>query len=135
MAHLNVEVVTPERRLVQVEANEVIAPGADGLFGVRPGHIAYLAVMQPGLLTVKEGGGTERRYFVAGGFVEVADDAVRVLADVAEPVESIDVAGAQKRVAAAETKLSELSPSLPAYALQADVLRTEQVRLSLAQRR
>ena len=44
---LKVEVVTPERRLVQVDADEVIAPGADGLFGVRPGHTAYLAVLRP----------------------------------------------------------------------------------------
>ena len=74
---LKVEVVTPERRLIQVDADEVIAPGADGLFGVRPGHTAYLAVLQPGMLTVKEGGGVEKRFFVAGGFCEVADDVVR----------------------------------------------------------
>lgn len=134
MARLNVEVVTPERRLVQVEADEVIAPGADGLFGVRPGHIAYLAVMQPGLLTVKEGA-HEQRYFVEGGFVEVADDAVRVLADVAETLESIDVGEAQKRLAAAEAKLLEISPSLPAYEQQADAVRTAKVRLELASKR
>jgi F-type H+-transporting ATPase subunit epsilon len=134
MARLNVEVVTPERRVVQVEADEVIAPGADGLFGVRPGHVAYLSVMQPGMLTVKEGA-KEQRFFVAGGFVEVADDAVRVLADVAEPLESIDVAAAQKRVAEAEAKLSELSPSVPAYEAQREALRTAQVRFELASKR
>ena len=132
---LKVEVVTPERRLIQVEADEVIAPGADGLFGVRPGHTAYLAVLQPGLLTVKEGGGVEKRFFVAGGFCEVADDVVRVLADVAEPLESIDLAGAQKAVTDAEAKLAELSPSLPAYETQREVVKKSQVRLALASKR
>ncbi len=132
---LKVEVVTPERRLVQVEAEEVIAPGFDGLFGVRPGHTAYLAVLQPGLLTVKEAGGIEKRFFVAGGFCEVADDVVRVLADVAEPLESIDLPGAQKAVTDAEGKLLEISPSLPAYQAQADVVKKAQVRLELASRR
>ena len=135
MSSLNVEIVTPERRVLQVEADEVIVPGADGLFGVRPRHIAYLAVMQPGLLTVKEGGGVEQRFYVAGGFTEVADDHVRVLADVAEPLDSIEVAGAQQRVSDAETKLADISPSLPAYQQQRDVLRAEQVRLALASKR
>jgi F-type H+-transporting ATPase subunit epsilon len=132
---LKVEVVTPERRLVQVDADEVIAPGADGLFGVRPGHTAYLAVLQPGLLTVKEGGGVEKRFFVAGGFCEVADDVVRVLADVAEPLESIDVAAAQKAVTEAEAKLLEISPSLPAYQAQREAVQKAQVRFELAAKR
>ena len=132
---LKVEVVTPERRLVQVDADEVIAPGADGLFGVRPGHTAYLAVLQPGLLTVKEGGGIEKRFFVAGGFCEVADDVVRVLADVAEPLEGIDLAAAQKAVGVAEAKLAEISASLPAYDAQREVLKQAQVRFELASKR
>ena len=70
MAKLKVEVVTPERRLVQMEADEVIAPGAEGLFGVRPGHAPFLSLLMPGPLTVKNGGKTEL-FFVAGGFVEV----------------------------------------------------------------
>ena len=132
---LKVEVVTPERRLVQVDAEEVIAPGADGLFGVRPGHTAYLAVLQPGLLTVKEGGGVEKRFFVAGGFCEVADDVVRVLADVAEPLESIDVAAAQKAVTEAEAKLADISPSLPAYQTQREAVQKAQVRFQIAAKR
>ena len=70
MSKLNVEIVTPERRLAQLSADEVIAPGAVGLFGVRPGHTAYLSVMQPGPLTVREGS-VSTIYFVSGGFVEI----------------------------------------------------------------
>ncbi len=104
MSKLNVEIVTPERRRVQSQADEVIAPGADGLFGVRPGHTPYLALMQPGALSVRDAA-TTTSYFVAGGFVEVGPETVRVLADAAEAVASIDIAAAQKRLATAQEKL------------------------------
>ncbi len=134
MARLKVDLVTPERRLLSAEADEVIAPGADGLFGVRVGHTPYLAVMQPGPLTVRDGTALQR-FFVAGGFVEVGDDAVRVLADAAEPLEGIDLDGAKKRLAEAEKKLAELSPSLPTYAAQRALVQREKTRLDLAQKR
>jgi F-type H+-transporting ATPase subunit epsilon len=131
---LKLDVVTPERRVLTAEADEVIAPGAEGLFGVRPGHEPYLSVMQAGPLTVREGTAL-KRFFVAGGFVEVADDNVRVLADTAEPLEGIDVEGAKKRVADAEGKLVAISPSLPAYAAQQQTVRREKARLEAAQKR
>ena len=134
MARLKVDLVTPERRVLAADADEVIAPGAEGLFGVRAGHTPYLAVMQAGPLTVREGTASQR-FFVSGGFVEVGDDAVRVLADSAEQLEGIDLEGAKKRVAEAEKKLAELSPSLPAYAAQQQLLRREKARLDVASKR
>lgn len=134
MARLQVEVVTPEKRLAKAEADEVIAPGADGLFGVRPGHTPYLAVLEPGLLTLQTGT-TAEKYFVGGGFCEVGDDQVRVLADIAEPLAGIDLEKARKRLSEAETKLAELSPSVPAHEMQQKVVRREQVRVKLAEAR
>ncbi len=134
MARLKLDVVTPERRVLAADADEVIAPGAEGLFGVRPGHTPYLAVMQPGPLTVREGT-TLQKFFVSGGFVEVGDDAVRVLADSAEALDTIDIDGAKKRIADAEAKLAAISPSLPAYAAQQAVVRKEKARLDVAQKK
>jgi len=131
---LKLDVVTPERRVLAADADEVIAPGADGLFGVRPGHTPYLSVLQPGPLTVREGTGL-KKFFVSGGFVEVADDQVRVLADSAEPLEGIDLEGARKRIADAEAKLSTLSASVPAYAAQQGLVRKEKARLDAAQKK
>jgi F-type H+-transporting ATPase subunit epsilon len=131
---LKLDVVTPERRVLAGDADEVIAPGADGLFGVRPGHTPYLSVLQPGALTVREGTGF-KKFFVSGGFVEVADDQVRVLADTAEPLEGIDLEGARKRIADAEARLGTLSPSVPAYAAQQGLVRKEKARLDAAQKR
>ena len=134
MARLKLDLVTPERRVLAADADEVIAPGAEGLFGVRVGHTPYLSVMQPGPLTVRDGA-QSTRFFVGGGFVEVGDDAVRVLADSAEPLDAIDLAEAQKRVADAEAKLSTLSASVPAYAQQQLLVRREKARLEAAQKR
>lgn len=131
MAKLNVEIVTPERRLAQLQADEVIAPGADGLFGVRPGHTPYLAVMQPGPLTVREGA-TSTIYFVSGGFVEAGPGAVRVLADSAEVASAIDVPAAQKRITEAETRLKGFEVTDPRAEEQRSIIRREQKRIAVA---
>jgi len=131
MARLNVEIVTPEKRLAKLEADEVIAPGAEGLFGVRPGHEAYLAVMQPGPLTVKDGA-VKTVYFVSGGFVEAGPTAVRVLADSAEPQKDIDQAAAQKRMADAEAKLKTFEVTDARAQEQRDLIVREQRRLEVA---
>ena len=131
MAKLNVEIVTPERRLVQLTADEVIAPGAEGLFGVRPGHTPYLSVMQPGPLTVRDGA-TSTIYFVSGGFVEAGPEAVRVLADSAEVANTIDVPAAQKRIAEAETKLKAFEVTDPRAEEQHAIIRREAKRIAVS---
>ena len=85
MAKLEVEVVTPETLVSKVSADEVIIPGAEGLFGVRPGHTPYLAVLVEGILTVKDGT-KSTQYRVTGGFAEAGPTLVRILADRAELV-------------------------------------------------
>lgn len=77
---LDVEVVTPDKLVVKMVADEVIAPGADGLFGVRPGHTQLLAVLRAGPLTVRDGTHSTVMQ-VTGGFVEAGPAKVRVLAD------------------------------------------------------
>ena len=131
MAKLTLEIVTPERRLAQLEADEVIAPGAEGLFGVRPGHTPYLALLQPGPLTVKDGA-KSTVYFVAGGFAEAGPKSVRVLADGAELASDIDVVAAKKRLAAAEEKLRAFEASDPRAAEQRALVLREKARLALA---
>ncbi len=128
MAKLNVEIVTPERRLAQLSADEVIAPGAEGLFGVRPGHTPYLSVMQAGPLTVREGT-TRTVYFVAGGFVEAGPAVVRVLADSAEVASAIDVAAANKRISEAETRLKGFTVTDPKAEEQREIIRREKKRV------
>lgn len=131
MAKLNVEIVTPERRLAKVEADEVIAPGAKGLFGVRPGHATFLSVMAAGPVTVNAGG-SKSVYFVSGGFVEAGSAVVRVLADQAEAQASIDVAAANKRIADAEAKLKDFEVTDPRALELREKIRVEQKRIEVA---
>jgi F-type H+-transporting ATPase subunit epsilon len=132
MAKLNVEIVTPERRVAVLTADEVVAPAAEGLYGVLPGHSAFLSVLSAGPLTVRSDGKTEG-WFVAGGFFEVSEDTVRVLADSAEPLASLDAAQASTRLQEAEQRLSALPAADPGLAAAADAVQVERSRLYTAQ--
>src|SRR5438128_12035407 len=94
---LKLVVVTPERKVVEAEADEVQMPGALGYLGILPGHAPLITQLATGVLSYR-GGGAEKRLAVSAGFAEVANDAVTVLADLAEepsPVAADDVQAAQ----------------------------------------
>jgi F-type H+-transporting ATPase subunit epsilon len=131
MEKLKVEVVTPEKVVLSGSADEVIAPGADGLFGVRPGHTPLLSIISPGVLTVREDGQSQS-FFVAGGFVEAGPDRVRVLADQVEPVGSIDLAAAQKRLDESRGRLQGLSADDAQFELESASVKRETARMAAA---
>ena len=86
---LSVEVVTQEGLLLRESVDEVVAPGADGYFGVLPGHTPMLAALGNGSIWIRRG--PERRYFTCfGGFCEVLPDRVNILAEIGERAEDID---------------------------------------------
>ncbi len=134
MAKLSIDVVTPERRVVAVQADEVIVPGARGLFGVRPGHTPFLSLMEPGVLTLREGA-TTQQFFIAGGFVEVSNDKILVLADQAEPVTGIDVEASKNRLLAAQEHLKNLSAENARFQIETATVRRETARMAAATRR
>ena len=134
MGKLNVEVVTPERRIAALTADEVVAPAADGLYGVLPGHSAFLGLLAAGPLTVRSGGQTEA-WFVAGGFFEVADDTVRVLADEAEPLASLDVERASAQLREAEQRYAALPAGDAGLEAAAEAVQRERARLYTARQR
>ena len=80
---LQLSIVTPERTLVELAVYSVLAPGAEGEFGVLPAHEPYLTVLQAGEVRYDEGGRTHR-VAVTGGFVEVTQEQVVVLAQTTE---------------------------------------------------
>ena len=131
MAKLSIEIVTPEKRILAVQADEAIVPGGHGLFGVRPGHTPFLSLMQPGVLTLTEGGRKES-YFVAGGFVEVGNDKVLVLADAAENVTGIDAEAARKRMMEAQERLKGLSSEDARFEVEQATVRRETARMNAA---
>src|SRR6185295_19259199 len=129
MAKLKVEIVTPEKRVLSVQADEVVVPGARGLFGVRPGHTPFLSLMEPGWMTLKEGA-TVQRFYLAGGFVEVASDKVRILADQAETEAEVDVEAAKKRLETAQNTLKGMSPDDARFHVESATVKRETARIT-----
>ena len=126
---LELEVATPERALVREEVTDVQVPGKNGYMGILPGHAALLSQLGIGVLNYVAGG--NRRYLaVAGGFLEVLPGHVRVLADVAERAEEIDVARAR---AALERAQQQIGGDNPAVALAA--VERAQARIAAAERK
>jgi F-type H+-transporting ATPase subunit epsilon len=125
------EVATPERELIKDQVEEAQIPGKNGYFGVLPGHAPMVSALGTGLAHYVIGG--KRRYFsVAGGFVEVLPDRVRVLANASERAEEIDVERAQKALERARQQLADAALGVdPAAAL--DAIARAQARLETAE--
>jgi len=97
-AMLNLLVVTAEKTVVDAEADEVTLPGETGYLGILPGHTALLTLLKTGVLSYKKGG-TGEAFALDGGFAEVANDIVRVLAGVALKGSEIDASAAERDLA------------------------------------
>jgi len=102
---LRLRVITPEKSLLEKEVSEVQVPGLGGYLGMLPGHAALFSELMIGELTYEapDGGGS---LVVAKGFVEILDDEVRILADVAEEPGEIDVDRARSAEARAQERIS-----------------------------
>src|SRR5574337_575578 len=98
------EVVTPEKFLLNQQVDEVIAPGSEGDFGELPGHCHFLSTLRIGELRYRIGDQTNYMT-VLWGFAEVTPTKVTVLAEIAEKAEDIDVERATQKVAEAEQRL------------------------------
>ncbi len=122
---LHVEVVTAERDLYSGEATLVSAPGSEGRLGILPRHAAMLALLKEGELRI-ELNDAEEPLFVSGGFLEVSDNRVIVLADTAEHAEEIDEARAQEARRRAEESLAQGASDEDRAQLQAALARAVQ---------
>jgi F-type H+-transporting ATPase subunit epsilon len=103
--NLQLEVVTPERRVLAETVDMVIVPGLNGELGILPGHTPLISQLQTGVLGYVKEGHTLQLH-VSGGFVEVNDDRVSVLAEIAERPEEIDAARARLARERLEKKLT-----------------------------
>jgi len=101
---LTLEIVTPEGLLLRDEVDEVIAPGSDGYFGVRPGHTPLMAALGLGELSYRKQHAW-RRLTCFSGWCEVLPDRVNVLAEIGERAEDIDVDRAEQARRRAEERL------------------------------
>lgn len=132
MEGLRLEIVTPDKVVLQADVDYVGAPGVDGEFGVLAGHISLLAALSIGGMYYKQGTQTHWA-FVSGGFAEVADNKVTILAEAAELAEQIDVSRAQQAYERAKARLDALKPEIDIVRAQL-AMRRALSRLSVAGR-
>jgi F-type H+-transporting ATPase subunit epsilon len=107
MALMNFELVSPERLLISAEVRQVTVPGTEGLFTVMPNHAPVLSSLRPGVVEVVMADGAEDRIFVLGGFAEVNNTGLTVLAEVAIPLAQLDSAALDKQVGDAEEDVAD----------------------------
>ena len=130
--HLQLHIVSADRSLVNETVDEVEVPGAEGYFGVLPGHTALLAVLQVGELWYRQG--QEKHYVsVAFGFAEVQPDRVTILAQMAEKADEIDPARAGAAKKRAEERLAKSTVDMDAERARIALLKSL-IRLQVATR-
>jgi F-type H+-transporting ATPase subunit epsilon len=128
---LTLDIVTPERRVLSVSCDEVRAPGVLGGFGIRTGHTSFMSALEPGRLTYVEGG-RDHHFALGGGFLQVLEDRVVVLADTAESAADIDVDRAQRALSDAQEKLKQADLDEHRLADEAARVRRAAARISIA---
>jgi len=128
---IQLEVVTPERRVLAEPVDMVTVPGLGGELGILPGHTPLISQLQTGVLTYVQEGKSYQLH-VSGGFVEVRDDNVSVLAVVAERPDEIDAARARLSRDQLEKQLSAWTGSEEEFETAKVELDRSLVRLQLA---
>ena len=99
------EIVTPEKKVVETAAEEVQIPGKDGYLGVLPGHAPLITELSVGEIKFRENG-SEQKLAVAWGFAEVLPNKVTILAETAERPSEIDVERAREAKQRAEQRIT-----------------------------
>lgn len=127
------DIVTPERSLFSDEVAFVSAPAANGEVGILPSHSPFVSTLRPGELRIKhEGSEHSQRFVIAGGYIEVRDNVVRILADHARDVFDIDLDAVKARLADVEAKIKETDPESDTYAMLEEEIAWHKVQLLIA---
>ena len=130
---LKLEIVTPEKKVVETSAEEIQIPGKNGYLGILPGHAPLITELAVGEIKYRENSG-EHVLAVAWGFAEVLPDKVTILAESAERPAEIDTERARKAKQRAEEKLTS-GDSTVDVERALDAIQRAEVRLDVAQHR
>jgi F-type H+-transporting ATPase subunit epsilon len=131
------EIVTPEKKVVETAAEEIQIPGKNGYLGILPGHAPLITELAVGEITYREASGANpnlQRLAVAWGFAEVLPNKVTILAESAERPSEIDVERARKSKERAEQRLASGETSVDVERAL-DALQRADVRLEVAETR
>lgn len=128
---MNLEIVTPYKKVVDMEVEEVTATGKLGEFGVLPGHAPFLTSLKIGELAYKNNGATEHMA-LNWGYFEIKDDKIIVLVETAERSEEIDLERAKAALGRAEEALKKLTPEDKQFKIYEAALERAIIRMQVA---
>jgi F-type H+-transporting ATPase subunit epsilon len=132
--NIRLEVVTPEKDVVNEDVQIVVSPGSMGEFGVLVGHTPFMTTLKTGALRYTDASGKERFVFLSGGFAEALPNKVTILAESAERRKDIDQARALAAKERAEARLAQAKEDLDFLRAKA-ALERALYRLRLAESR
>src|SRR3981081_3169380 len=127
MSSIAVDIMTPERLVMQTQAESVVVPAADGELGILPHHAPLLAQLQPGEIRLRRGNDVEL-FAVSGGFVEVESNHVSIFAETAEMAHEIDMERARQAAERAKAQMKTARTDVDLAQAEA-ALRRAMVRL------
>lgn len=127
-------VVTPERTVFEQSARSIIAPGSEGYLGILTDHAPLITALIPGKLSVTGDASHTQDFAISGGFLEVANNVVTILADAIESMDQIDIDRARRSEARARERLSQRSdPAIDVARAEASLARAlNRIRLAAA---
>ena len=129
---LKLEVVTPERKVLETEVESVVVPIASGEIGIFTDHVSLISALKPGILEANHGGNKDR-LAVGGGFVEVSSNKVAVLTDNAVTPDEIDIEAERREKKEAEQALQAVASSpIDETEAERERLESADIRLRLA---
>ncbi len=130
---LTLELVTPYKRVLSEEVDEIQAPGTIGELGILPGHTPLLTTLKIGELCYRKGGETFH-VAVNWGYMEVGEESVSVLVETAETADQIDLARAKAALGRAEEALKRLSPEEKEFAVMEAALERAVIRVQVGEK-
>jgi len=128
---LNLEIVTPEKKVLSESVDNVTIPTASGEVGILQNHAPLISLLKAGVLSYTKAGATQRMV-VAGGFLEVSQNNVSVLSDIAETADEINVENARVERETAERELGAWKGSIEEAEAERERLEIAQARLQLS---
>lgn len=109
MASFNISIISPQKKVFSGEAEFMLVRTKDGNLGILANHAPLVTELALGEMTLKISEKTEEKFYISGGFLEVSDNKVKILADEAMKADEIDIENARKEKEVIEAKLKKLS--------------------------
>ncbi len=127
---INLEIVTPEKMVIDRPVESVTVPTANGEIGILENHAPLISTLKPGILSYNDKGTTEQ-LVISGGFVEVSTNKVSILADVAENSQEVDADAARIQLDEARKILGDWKGSEDDFEIELEKMQQAQARLQL----